>query len=167
MSISSIHGLQRYLIKNSGFSGKLINDVIIALGFNPLHSTKKEFKELAGILINCVKNGVNSSIKGFKGSDELYQFFQKHRREIAVHLQVEASGNFTDIASIVQNFYFFTNKYRLWALDIQKALWDNSQAYSELEELYNAFSLYTLEVIAKTWFRLLEETPYYDTLLTA
>jgi len=167
MSISSIHGLQRYLIKNSGFSGKLINDVIIALGFNPLHSTKKEFKELAGILINCVKNGVNSSIKGFKGSDELYQFFRKHRREIAVHLQVEAAGKLTDLASIVQNFYFYTNKYRLWALDIQKALWDNTQTYSELEELYNAFSLYTLDVIAKTWYRLLEETPFYDALLTA
>ena len=167
MAITTIHGLQRYLIKHSEFSGKLIDDVIIALGFNPLNSTKNDFRELAVILVNCVKNGVNNNINGFTNSEELYQFFRKHRREIAVHLQMDASRNFTDLASVVQNFYFYTNKFRLWALDIDKALWDNSQAYSELEELYNAFSWYTLDKIAKSWFFLLEENPVYDALLTA
>jgi len=166
MCISSIHGLQLYIIRNSGFSGKLINDVIVALGYNPLHGTKKEFIELSGILVDCVKKGVNSNIKGFSNDAELYLFFQKNRKEIGIHLQLDATGKLTDLASIVQNFYFYTNKYRLWALDIEKALWDN-QPYSELTEIYNAFSLYTLDEISKTWYRLLEENPVYDALLTA
>jgi hypothetical protein len=166
MGISSIHGLKRYIKINSGFSRKIINDVIIALGYNPLNGSKKDFKELSGVFEYCVVKGANTNIKGFRYGTESYRFFQKNRREIAIHLQLDAAGWITDLVSLVQRFKFFNNKKIPWASDIEKALWD-TQAYSELADLYNAFSWYTLEEIAKTWYRYLEENPDHWAKLTA
>jgi len=77
MCISSIHGLKRYIKINSGFSRKIINEVIIALGYNPLNGSKKDFKELSGIFEYCVIKGANTNIKGFRYGTESYRFFQK------------------------------------------------------------------------------------------
>ena len=166
MCISSIQGLRRYIKMNSGFSENLINDVIVALGYNPQNSTKYQLKQISKIFVDCVNYGANSGFTGFQYATELYRFFKKNRREIVIHLQLDALGLVTDLVSMVQNLKFFKNKKTPWALDIEKALWD-TQPYSELADIYNAFSWYTLEEVAKTWYRFLEENPYYDELLTA
>jgi len=167
MAISTFHGFRRYIKINSGFSKKLINDVIVALGYNPLNVSRKEFKELSGIFVYCVQKGANNNIKGFTYATELYSFFQKNRNEIGIHLQLDAAGWVMDLFSMVQSLRFFKNKKTPWALDIEKALWDNSQAYSELVDIYNALSWYTLDEIAKTWYRYLEENPDQWAKLTA
>jgi hypothetical protein len=159
MCISTIHGLQRYLVKNSGFSSKLINDVVVAIGYNPLLSKETEIKNLSAIFVDCVKNGANNGIKGFSCSTELFQFFQKHRREIGIHLRLDAAGKVTDLFSMVQDFKFFKNANKPWALDIEEALWGDINSCSELTELYSVFSWYALEEVSKTWYRYLEENP--------
>jgi len=159
MCISTIHGLQRYIKLNTGFSKKLINDVIVALGYNPLLCTETGFKELSAIFVGCAKNGANSNIKGFSCATELYQFFINNRREIGIHLQLDAAEMVMDIFSMVQNLMYFKNKKSPWALDIEKALWDADNPYPELTDIYNALSWYTLEEISKTWYRYLEENP--------
>jgi len=167
MCISTIQGLKHYIKMNSGFSKKLINNVIAALGYNPFHGSKKDLKDLSGIFVDCVKKGANSNIKGFSYATELYQFFQKNRREIIIHLQLDAAGKLMDLFSMVRNFKFFENKKPPWALDIETALWDDTQAYSELVDLYNVFAWYALEEISKTWYRYLEENPVYWEKLAA
>jgi len=167
MGISTIQGLRRYIKINSGFSVKLINDVIVALGFNPQNGEKYQLRQISKIFAVCVNNGANSGFTGFTNATELYRFFQKNRKEIVIHLQLDAVGLVTDLFSMVQNLKFFKNKKTPWALDIKKALWDNTQAYSELTDIYNALSWYTLEEIAKTWYRFIEENPVYEALLTA
>jgi len=167
MCISSIQGLRRYIKMNSGFSENLINDVIVALGYNPQNSTKYQLKQISKIFVDCVNYGANSGFTGFQYATELYRFFKKNRREIVIHLQLDTAGWVIDLISMVQNLKFFKNKKTPWALDIEKALWDDTQAYSELVDLYNAFSWYTLEEISKTWFRYLEENPLYWEKLAA
>jgi len=159
MCISTIHGLQRYIKLNTGFSKKLINNVIVTLGYNPLLCTETGFKELSGIFVDCAKNGANSNIKGFSCATELYQFFINNRREIGIHLQLDAAGMVKDLFFLVQNLKYFKNKKSPWALDIEKALWDENNPYSDLTDIYNALSWYTLEEIAVTWYRYLEENP--------
>jgi len=167
MSISTINGLLRYLKKNSGFSGKVIHDVILALGYHPLHGTEAHFKQLSRIFVDCTENGANKGFTGFTNSTDLLQFFQKNRREIAIHMELDAAEMVMDLISMVQNFGAFKNSDKPTPTEIGKALWDKSKTYPELTELYNVFSWYALEEISKTWYRFLEENPNYWEKLAA
>jgi len=161
MSISTIHGLQLYLKKNSGFSNRTINNVILSLGYPPLHSTVKQFKELSGIFVDCAKKGAETGFTGFTYSPELLKFFQKNRSDIIIRMELDAAGMLIDLISMVQNFGYFRNKDKPMPTEIGKALWDKSNTYPELTDLYNVFSWYALEEISKTWYRYLEENPDY------
>ena len=168
MSISTINGLLRYLKKNSGFSGKVLNDVILSLGYHPLHhGTVEHFKQLSRIFEDCAENGANKGFTGFKYASDLLQFFQKNRREIAIHLELDAAEMVMDIISMVQNFGAFSNSIKPTATEIGKALWDKSKTYPELTELYKVFSWYALEEVSKCWYRFLEENPNYRAKLAA
>ena len=167
MCISTINGLQQYLIKNSGFSGKVINDVIVALGYNPLNGTKKDFKELSGLFVDCVNKGAKSGFSGFNYTTETIQFFQKHRTAISIHLELTAAEMGIDLISMVQEFGVFRNKEKPTPTEVGKALWDKSKTYPKLTGLYNVFAWYVLEEVANTWYRYLEDNPGYRAELAA
>jgi hypothetical protein len=157
MSISTIHGLQRYLKRNSAFSGRTINSVIISLGYHPLHGTLEEFKELSGIFKDCSEHGADRGFTGFINSSDTIKFFTKHRPDIINHMEQTAEDLGTDIISMVQNFGIFRNSEKPMPSEVGKALWDKSKRYSELTALYNVFAWYALEEVSRTWYRYLEE----------
>ena len=159
MCISSIHGMQRYLIKNSGFSGRTINNVILALGYQPLHGTEKDFKELSKFFVECAKNGAQKSFIGFKYSTELFQFFQQNRADIVVRLGQDAIIKCVNICNLVQNFALSRNSRIPLEEKINIALWEKTDTFPELEDVYTVLVWYTLEEISKTWYRHLEENP--------
>ena len=153
MSISTIHGLQRYLKYYSGFSAKTINSVIIALGYNPLHATKKDFIELSGILLDCSNHGANIGFTGFSYYSDTVKFFKKHQIDIVSHLEKTAVKLGVDLISFILNFKEFrTSDDPPTPSNVGKALWDKSKTYPELTELYNAFSWYTLKQLSIKWY---------------
>ena len=167
MKISTVRGIQRYLKKYSGFSGRVINDVIFALGYHPLIGKEKDFKELSKVFFECAEDGAKIGFKGFKYSTDTIPFFQKNRNEIVIHMELAAAEMGTDIFSMVQNFGIFNNTVKPTAIEIGKALWDTSKTYHNLKNLYNVFAWYVLEVVSQTWYRYLEENPVYRTQLAA
>jgi len=167
MKISTVRGIQRYLKKYSGFSGKVINDVIFALGYHPLIGKEKDFKELSRIFFECAEKGAKNGFTGFNYTTETIPFFQKNRTAIVIHMELAALEMGTDIFSMVQNFGVFYNTDKPTAIEIGKALWDRSKTYSNLKDLYNVFAWYVLEVLSQTWYRYLEEKPNYRAELAA
>ncbi|WP_461257223.1 DUF7222 domain-containing protein [Treponema sp. R80B11-R83G3] len=167
MKITTINGLRRYLKTNSGFSGKTINSVIIALGYHPLHGTSEEFKELSGIFKNCTEHGAKAGFTGFSCYSETIKFFKNHQTDIVSHMENLANEIGIDIISMVQNFGVFYQKDKPSISKVGKALWDNSKNYKDLKELYNVFSWYVLEEISNTWYRYLEDNPGYMAELAA
>jgi hypothetical protein len=168
MGVSTIHGLQRYLKRYSGFTGKTINSVIIALGYHPQHGTAKDFKELSGIFVDCLKHGANAGFTGFIYYKDTVPFFTKHRLDIINNLEHTAEEMGTDVITMVLNFKeFHNNDYSPTPSEVGKALWDTSINYSDYTELYNLFAWYTLEEVSRTWYRYLEDNPAVKTKLTA
>jgi hypothetical protein len=167
MSITTIHGLQRYVKRNSEFSGRTINSVIIALGYHPLHGTLKEFKELSGIFKDCSEHGADSGFSGFIYYSDTIKFFRKHRPDIINHMEQTAAELGTDIISMVQNFGVFRYSDKPTPSEVGKALWDKSKCYSVLTSLYNVFTWYALEEVSRTWYRYLEENPAVRAELSA
>ena len=152
MSISTNHGLQRYLKMNSGFSGKTINSVIIALGYHPLHGTMKDFKELSGILVDCSKHGATSGFPGFTYYTDTVKFYKKHQIDIVSHMEKTAIKLEKDLISMVLHFDEFHNSDDPpTPSNVGKALWDKNLYWKELYELYNVFAWYTLEQLSRTW----------------
>jgi hypothetical protein len=72
----------------------------------------------------------------------------------------------TDIISMVQNFGAYRNSEKPKAGEIGKALWD-SQFFSDFTDLYDIFARYALEEISNTWYRYLEDHPFYRAELSA
>jgi hypothetical protein len=166
MKIATIHGLQRYVKRFSGFSGKTINSVIVALGYHPLHSTAKEFKELSGIFKDCSEHGADNGFSGFVYSHDTTAFFIKNRQDIVNHMERTAEEMGTDIFSFVQNFGVFRNTEKPPAGIIGKALWD-SKLSSKFTSLYKVFAWYALEEVSNAWFRYLEDNPAVEAELSA
>jgi hypothetical protein len=167
MKISSIHGLQRYIKRFSGFSGRTINSIIIALGYHPLQNTKEDFIELSGIFNDCAEHGANGGFTGFSYYNDTIKFFKNHRTDIIKHMEQTAAELGTDIISMVQNFGIFSNKDKPSISQVGKALWDTSKFYKELTDLYNVFSWYTFEEVSRTWYRYLEDNPSVSAKLAA
>jgi len=167
MKISTVRGIQRYLKKYSGFSGKVINDVIFALGYHPLIGKEKDFKELSSIFIDCATKGAKNGFTGFNYTTETIPFFQKNRTAIVIHMEQNAAEMGIDIFTMVQNFGVFRNTTKPTPIEIGKALWDRSKIYPNLTDLYNVFAWYVLEELANTWYRYLEDNPGYRAELAA
>jgi hypothetical protein len=168
MGISTIHGLQRYLKRYSGFTGKTINSVIIALGYHPLHGTAKDFKELSGVFVDCSKHGADAGFTGFSYYTDTVSFYTKHRRDIINNMEHIAEKLETDVITMVLNFKEFRNNdYAPNPSEVGKALWDTSINYSDYTELYNVFAWYTLEEVSRTWHKYLIDNPAVETVLAA
>jgi hypothetical protein len=72
----------------------------------------------------------------------------------------------TDIISMVQSFGDFRNSDKPTPSEVGRALWE-SKTEKDLTNLYNLFSWYVLEEVARTWYRYLEENPSYRLALFA
>jgi len=167
MKISTIRGLSRFLKKQSNFSGRTINSVIFALGYHPQNATSDDFKELSGVLENIAEYGANCGYSGFIYYNETLAFYKKHRLDIVSHMEQTAAELGTDIISLVQNFGVFRNSEKPTASEVGQALWGSNKVMQELTTLYNVFSWYALEEIARTWYRYLEDNPAYHAALSA
>jgi hypothetical protein len=166
MNITTIQGLVSYLTKNSAFSDKTINAVITALGYNPSHGTQKEFRELSQKFKEVSEHGADCGWSGFTYYTETIAFYKKHRQDIVQHMEQNAAGMGTDIISMVQSFGDFRNSDKPTPSEVGRALWD-SQTEKELTSLYNVFSWYALEEVARTWYRYLEDHPSCRLALSA
>jgi hypothetical protein len=152
MSISTIQGLQRYLKRHSGFSGKTINSVIIALGYHPLHSTSEDFKELSGIFVDCSKHGAHNGFTGFSYFTDTVKFFKKNQKDIVTYMEKAAEKKEMDVISMVLDFDYFRYSDDPPTLSkVGKALWNNRLRWNDFYELYNLFAWYTLDEVSVTW----------------
>jgi hypothetical protein len=167
MKISTIRGLAQYLKNNSAFSVHTIHSVIIALGYNPQHSTAKEFKEISRVFIECSEHGADSGFSGFIYYSDTVPFFIENRECIVSHMEHTAAELGTDIISMVQGFDVSRFSGKPTPSEVGKALWDSGQQWEELTNLYNVFAWYALEEISRTWYRYLEENPSYHVALSA
>jgi len=168
MSISTIHGLQRYVKEHSGFSGKTINSVIIALGYHPIHGTSKDFKELSGIFTDCSKYGAHNGFTGFSYYTDTVNFFKKHQKDIVTHIENKAEKLETDAITFILDFdYFRTSDDPPTPSKVGKALWNKKLCWIELYELYNLFAWYTLDEVSRTWHKYLINNPALQAELAA
>jgi sugar phosphate isomerase/epimerase len=159
MNISTIRGLKNYLNMYSNFSDGTICNVIKSLGFDPLHATSREFKELSGIFMDCSNHGADTGFSGFIYYSETRAFFKENQQDIARHMEKTAAEMGTDIITMVQGFGVFRYDDKPTPSEIGKALWGNSDNYPELMHLHNVFAWYALEEVSRTWYRYLEENP--------
>jgi len=159
MAITTIQGLQRYLKRNSYFSSKTIHSVLVALGYPPRQSTQKDFKELSGVLKDCSKYGANAGFSGFIYYRENINFFKKHRQDIIFNLLNTASNCGDNAIIFVQELACYHNFNKPTDAVVIQALAASGQYYVECNFLYNMFVWFTLEKIANTWNRYLEENP--------
>jgi hypothetical protein len=166
MNISTIRGLVSYLANNSAFSAKTIHAVIIALGYRSSHSTKKDFSELSQELTEISEHGADCGFSGFIYYSDTIAFYKKHRADIVQHMEQTAAEMGTDIISMVQSFGVFRNSDKPTPSEVGRALW-NSKTEDELTNLYNVFSWYALEEVARTWYRYLEDNPSCRVALSA
>ena len=156
MKKKTIRSLKSYLNNYSNFSDDTIQNVITALGFDPVHATREEVKELSGVFKKCSEKGADSGFSGFYYYSETAAFFMANRQDIVRHMENKAAEMGTDIFSMVQGFGVFSNSEKPTLTEVGKALWD-SKKIPDLMPLYNVFAWYALEEIAHTWYRYLEE----------
>jgi hypothetical protein len=166
MSITTIRGLKSYLNNYSNFTDDTIRNVIEALGFDPVHATGEEVKELSDVFKECSEHGADSGFSGFIYYSETIPFFIANRQDIVNHMEQTAAEFGTDIISMVQGFGVFRHSNKPTPSEVGRALWD-SKEYQELTTLYNVFAWYALEEISRTWYRYLEDNPGYRTKLSA
>jgi hypothetical protein len=166
MKISTIRALKGYLNNYSNFTDDTIRNVIIALGFDPVHATRDEVKELSGIFKDCSEHGADTGFSGFIYHSETLPFFWTNRHDIVKHMEQTATELGIDIISMVQGFGVFRHSDKPTPSEIGRALWD-SKEWPDLTTLYNVFAWYALEEIARTWYRYLEENPVYSAELSA
>ena len=166
MYITTIRGLKSYLNNFSCFNNDTIRNIITALGFNPVHATTEEVKELSCIFKNCSEHGADLGFSGFRTISETIPFFFANRQDIVKHMEQTAADIGTDIISMVQAFGVFRNKDKPTPSEVGRALWD-SKKWQELTALYNVFAWYALEEVSRTWYRYLEDNPSYHAELSA
>jgi len=162
---TTIKGLYSYIIQNSGFSSFTVRSVISSLGYK-LNGTKEDFFELSGILSDCSKHGADCGFSGFIYYSDTIKFYRKHRQDIILHMENLAVELGLDIISLIQGFGIFRNSQKPTASEISKALWENRYR-EEHHTLYNVFAWYTLEEIAHTWYRHIEDNPELTEQLSA
>ena len=167
MKISTIRDLKKYLNSYTGFSENTIRNVIIALGYDPIHGTKNDFKELSGNFLDCSHHGADSGFSGFIYYHETIAFFMANRKDIVKHMEQTAAELGTDIITMVQNFGVFRNSDKPTPSEVGRALWDSSQNDPDLTTLYNVFAWYALEEVSNTWCRYLDDHPAYKAKLSA
>ena len=159
MGISTIRGLGRCIRNYSGFSGRTVNSIIIALGFHPLHGTHDEFRELSKLLVNCTEHGSAEGYRRLFKYNEKEPFFKTHRQDIVSHMEQKAEEEKTDIISMVQDYFFTKRGRKPTAEAIGKALWDSRHIFLDLTPLYNYFTHYVLCEMSCAWYSYLEENP--------
>jgi len=165
MKITDIKAMRNYIMENSGFSKKTVNNVISTLGY-PLQGSGEIFIELSGELVNCAENGANCGFGGFIYYNETISFYKANRKEIVSHMEQTAAEIGTDIISMVQGFGVFRYSEKPTAGEVGKALWGIIKN-SNLTSLYNVFAWYALEEVSHTWYRYLENNPSYYAELSA
>ena len=158
MNKTTIRNLKSYLNNYSNFSDDTIQNVISALGFNPVHATRAEVKELSDVFKKCSKYGAINGFKGFNYLKETISFFMANRQDIVRHMEHTAAEMGTDIISMVQDFGYFRDSDKPTTTEVGKALWDSNKS-PHLLNLYCVFAWYALEEIAHTWDRYLEDNP--------
>ena len=166
MKIKNITALSAYLVQNSSFTEKTINNVISALGFS-LKCSQESVSELSTQFENCAEHGADCGIPGFIYYSETIPFFQKNRQDIINHMEQTAAELGTDIIAMVQGFGVFRNSGKPTPSEVGRALWDRSRQSEELTTLYNVFAWYALEEVSRTWYRYLEENPAVKAELAA
>jgi hypothetical protein len=166
-SIITIQDLTSYIKNNSSWSTATVQNVIIALGYDPTDDRLESLKELSGNLADCSKHGADGGFSGFIYHSETIAFFLHNRRDIIKNLELLAEELGEDIIRMVQGFGVFRYTTPPSAGEVGKALWDTGKVQENLTELYNVFSWYCLEEISHTWFRYLEDNPDYYAELTA
>jgi len=165
MKISNIKALRAYIVRNSNFSEKIVNNIIKALGF-PLVGSWDTFNELSTQFENCAEHGADIGISGFIYYSETVAFFLQNRNDIVSHMEQTAAELGTDIISMVQGFGVFHHGDKPAPSEVGRALWD-SKEWPELTTLYNVFAWYALEEISRTWLMYLEDNPGYKAELSA
>ena len=165
MKIRNIKALRAYIVRNSNFSEKIVNNVINALGF-PLIGSGSTFNELSTQFENCAEHGADIGISGFMYYSETVAFFMQNRKDIVSHMEQTATELGTDIISMVQGFGVFHRGDKPTPSEVGRALWD-SKEWPELTTLYNVFAWYALEEISRIWLMYLEENPGYKAELSA
>jgi hypothetical protein len=166
MSITSINGLYRYLKQKSGFSGRTVRSVILALGYQ-LNVSTNDFKELSGLLVDCSRYGADAGFPGFVSTSDTTKFFRKNHEDIVSHMEQTAADLGIDIIPMVQGFGVFRDTTPPTTGQVGRALWDSAHYWPELKDLYNVFAWYALEEISSTWYRYLEENPATMAALSA
>jgi len=168
MGISSIRGLQRYIRRHSDFSGKTINSVIIALGYQPNNATLQDFKELSGIFIDCSNNGAYNGFTGFSYYSDTVKFYMKHQKNIVYHLEEEAAKLEKDAISYVLNLDYIANSENPpTPSKVGKALWNKKLSKTGFFELYNALAWYTLEEVSRIWHEYIITKPTVKAKISA
>jgi len=158
MKIKTIQSLRAYVVQNSCFSERTINNVIKTLGY-PLTGSKQTFNELSTQFENCAEHGADIGIPGFIYYSETIPFFIANSQDIVNHMEQTAEEMGTDIISMVQNFGVFRNSDKPTTSKVGRALWDSRRKWDDLTSLYNVFAWYALEEVSRTWYRYLEENP--------
>jgi len=166
MNITTIRALKSYLNNFSNFTDGTIRNVIFALGFDPVHATKEEVKELVCIFKNCSEHGAAIGFYGFRTIKETIPFYMANRQDIVKHMEQTAADIGIDIISMVQEFGVFRNSEKPTPSEVGKALWD-SKKWPKLSTLYNVFAWYALEEVSRTWYRYLEDNPEVKAALSA
>jgi len=164
-TIRTITGIRKYLIENSGFAEKTINNVILALDY-PLHGKGLYFKELSTTFVDCTKKGAQAGFSGFADIKNTIAFFQENRLDIIAHIETQACDLGIDIISMVQSFGIFNRMPKPKVSEVGKALWCSLHHY-ELNHLYNLFAWYALEELSHAWLRYLEAHPAQRAKLSA
>jgi len=168
MGITTIRSLQRYIKRHSDFSGKTINSVIIALGYQPNDATLKDFKELSGIFKDCSEYGAYIGFTGFSYYSDTVKFYMKHQKNIVCHLEEEAAKLETDAISYVLNLdYFANNDNPPTPSKVGKALWNKKLSRTGFYELYNGLAWYTLEEVSRIWNEYLITKPAVKAKISA
>jgi hypothetical protein len=158
MKITNIRAMRSFLSQNSGFSSLTIDAVIETLGY-PLQGSGLTFNQLSAELESCAEHGADCGFTGFSYYSETIPFFTFNRQDIAIHMENMAVELGTDIISMVQGFGVFRHGKKPIAGEIGKALYDSSETWADLSNLYNVFAWYALEEVSRTWYRYLEENP--------
>jgi hypothetical protein len=166
MKIRNIKALRAYIVRNSNFSEKIVNNAINALGF-PLIGSGGTFNELSTQFENCAEHGANIGMLGFMYYSETVAFFMQNRNDIVSHMEQTARERGIDIISMVQGFGVFQNSEKPTQSEVGRALWDSGKEYHSLASLYNVFAWYALEEVSRTWLMYLEENPGYKAELSA
>jgi hypothetical protein len=164
--IRTIRGIAAYIENHSNWSASTVRHVIEALGFD-LDAGDAGLAELSGNLADCAQYGADGGFSGFVYYSETIAFFKANRRDIVRNLESMAEELGEEVFEMVKNFGVFSHSTPPASGEIGKALWDSGKIHEGLTSLYNVFSWFALEEIARVWSDYLYENPAYRAELSA